>query len=246
MAGLCYYTRDMIEAVFFDLYGTLAGFKPDKFEVQSQACAGFGISLTREGINAGYALADKFMADQNAIEPLGNLSGAARADFFADYERLVLKGCGVEVSREKAGEIWAAVRQVPYGLALFDDVLPVMDMLKQRGLTLGVISNMSDSGEKMLEDFRLTPYVDAVVTSGEVGAAKPHPPIFREALRRAGVDAVNAIHVGDQLGSDVHGARAVGIQPVLLDRDGNFEGYDECPRIETMMELPALLGPVYA
>lgn len=234
----------MIEAVFFDLYGTLAGFKPDKFEVQSEACAQFGIEVTRRGIIVGYAMADAFMADQNAIRPLGQFNHEERADFFAEYERLVLKGCGVNVSREKAGEIWRAVRQVPYSLALYDDVLPVVDMLKMRGLTVGLISNMDGTGEQLLEDMRLTPYVDVVVTSGEVGAAKPHPPIFREALRRAGVEAVNAMHVGDQLGSDVRGALDAGIQPVLLDREGNHPDYTECPRIEGMTELVELLGPV--
>ena len=239
---MCYYTPMMIEAVFFDLYGTLAGFKPDTFEVQSQVCAEFGIEVTRRGIIAGYAMADAFMADQNAVRPLSRLSSDERADFFAEYERLVLKGCGADVSREKAGEIWQAIRQVPYGLALYDDVLPVMDMLKMQGLTLGLISNMSDSGEKTVADLRLTPYMDVVVTSDEVGAAKPHPPIFREALRRAGADAANAMHVGDQLRSDVRGAQNAGIQPVLLDRDGNHPGFAECPRIESLVELAGLLG----
>ena len=232
----------MIEAIFFDLYGTLVGFKPDKFEVQSQACAGFGIEVTPRGIIVGYAMADAFMADQNAIQPVGQLDSEQRAEFFAEYERLVLKGCGVNVSRERAGDIWQAIRQIPYGLALYDDVLPVMDMLKMRGLTLGLISNMDGTGEQLVEDMRLTPYVDVVVTSGEVGAAKPHPPIFREALRRAGVDAANAMHVGDQLRSDVRGAQGAGIQPVLLDREGNHPDYTECPRIEGMMELAGLVS----
>ena len=234
----------MIEAVFFDLYGTLAGFKPDKFDVQSQVCAGFGIEVTRRGIVAGYAMADAFMAEQNAVMPLSRLSSEERAEFFAEYERLVLKGCDVDVSLERAAEIWLALREVPYGLALFDDVLPVMDALKMRGLTLGLISNMSDSGEKTVADLRLTPYMDFVVTSDEVGAAKPHPPIFREALRRAGVDAANAIHVGDQPSSDVRGARDSGIQPVLLDREGNYPQFAECPRIEGMVELVELVARV--
>ena len=50
-----------------------------------------------------------------------------------------------------------------------------------------------------------------------------------------------AIHVGDQLSSDVQGALAVGIRPVLLDRDLNHPGYRECPRIESLYELPGLL-----
>ena len=49
----------MIEAVFFDLYGTLAGFSPSRYEVQSAACAEIGIDVTVQGVLNGYALADR-------------------------------------------------------------------------------------------------------------------------------------------------------------------------------------------
>ena len=48
----------MVQAIFFDVYGTLAGFRPDRFEIQSEACSRFGMELTREGVLRGYALAD--------------------------------------------------------------------------------------------------------------------------------------------------------------------------------------------
>ena len=42
----CYHKTGMIRAVFFDLYGTLAGFSPSRYEIQSEACADFGIEVT--------------------------------------------------------------------------------------------------------------------------------------------------------------------------------------------------------
>ena len=235
----------MITAVFFDLYGTLAGFQPSRFEIQSAACADFGIQVTPEGIVKGYAQADVFMAQQNATLPLRQLDSDARDAFFSEYERLVLEGAGVEVSADKAFEVWRNVRQRPYDLARFDDVLPALDLLKSQGLTLGLISNMNRDGDELAESMGLTPYLDFAVTSKEVGSEKPHAPIFLAALEKAGAAPVEAIHVGDQLTSDIDGARAVGINPVLLDRDLNHQGIESCPRIETLMELPALL-PSYA
>ncbi|MCE2456410.1 MAG: HAD-IA family hydrolase [Dehalococcoidia bacterium] len=232
----------MIQAIFFDLYGTLAGFQPDRFQIQSQACAQFGIEVTPDGILRGYALADAFMSDQNAVQPVRTLSPGERNEFFAEYERRVLRGCGVDVSVRQAAEVWTAVREIPYEMARFDDVLPAMDLLKQQGFTLGLISNMNAPGNQLAEDMGLTPYLDLVVTSGEVGMEKPHPQIFHEALRRASVSAGDAAHIGDQLSSDIDGARNVGIHPVLLDRDRNHTGFSECPRIETLMELPMLMG----
>ena len=231
----------MIKAVFFDLYGTLAGFYPPRYEIQSQACAGFGIQVTPDGVLRGYALADAYMAEQNAVRPLRQRDRQGMNEFFAEYERRVLEGAGIDVTGQQALEIWRAVRNVPYQLTRFDDVLPTMDLLKSHGLTLGLISNMNRDGNELAENLGLTPYLDFAVTSLEVGAEKPHPPIFLAALDRAGVEPREAMHVGDQPTSDIEGARNVGINPVLLDRDGNHTGIQTCPRIETLMELLELL-----
>ena len=232
----------MITTVFFDLYGTLAGFNPSRVEIQSAACEPFGITLTPEGVLKGYALADAFMSEENAALPVRNRDPAATKRFFAEYERLVLQGAGVEVDSDRAWEVWLRVRQQRYEMTRYDDVLPTFDLLKQQGLTLGMISNMNRPGGELAASMGLTPYLDLAVTSGEVGVEKPHPAIYRMALERAGSEPHETVHVGDQLTSDVEGARAVDINPVLLDRDGNHPDYTGCPRITTLMELPGLLG----
>ena len=55
-----------------------------------------------------------------------------------------------------------------------------------------------------------------------VGVEKPDPEIFRIALRRAGVEAAEAVHVGDLYAVDVVGARRAGLEPVLLDPHGRY------------------------
>ena len=232
----------MIKAVFFDLYGTLAGFSPSRYQIQATACADFGIQVTPESILRGYALADAYMAEQNAVRPLRERSREGQNQFFAEYERLVLQGAGVEVSGERALEIWRRVRQVPYQLTRFDDVVPALEVLRSQGLTLGLISNMNRDGAELTRELGLAPYLDFAVTSIEVGAEKPHPPIFLAALEKAGAAPHEAVHVGDQLTSDVEGARGVGINPVLLDRDGNHTAIKGCPRIESLVELPELVA----
>lgn len=232
----------MIKAIFFDLYGTLAGFNPTRFQIQSKACAEYGLEVTPEGVLRGYALADAFMAEQNAVRPLRELERGERNTFFAEYERRVLRGDGLEVSPERARDIWRRIRAMPYELEPFDDVGPALTNLRGKGLTLGLISNMNRPGVELLEELGLAPYLDFAVTSHEVGATKPHPPIFHEALRRACAEPADAVHVGDQLTSDVEGARSVGIAPVLLDRDCNHVGIEGCPRIAGLAELPDVVA----
>ena len=106
----------MIKAVFFDLYGTLAGFKPSRYEVQSQACVDFGIVVTPEGILRGYAAADAYMNEQNAVRPLRLRDSEGRDALFAEYERLVLSGDSLEVTGEQALQIFRRLREIPYEL----------------------------------------------------------------------------------------------------------------------------------
>lgn len=231
----------MLKAVFFDLYGTVAGFEPGRFEVQSMACAEFGITLTPEGVLRGYADADAYMGRENAIHHIGRRTPTERDAFFAEYQQRVVRGSGAEVSLETAGKIWRRIQQIPYELAPFPDAAPTLRILRDRDLITGLISNMDMDGEQLVTNIGLAGLFHVAVTSGDVGAAKPDPTIFRAALARAGVHANEAVHVGDQLSSDVRGALAVGIRPVLLDRDRNHPHYRECPRIESLTELPALL-----
>ena len=212
----------MVKAVFFDMYGTLAGFSPSRYELQSQACADFRIEVTPEGTTKGYAAADAYMNEQNAVHPIRLRDNDGEAQFFGEYDRLVLRGSGVEVTAEQALKVFRRLREIPYSLVPFDDVVPALEQLRSRGLTLGLISNIDKGGSEL--------------------ADKPDPAIFQAALARAEADAEEAVHVGDQPTSDVEGALAAGISPVLLDRDGNHGGYDRCPRIETLRELPPLLA----
>lgn len=103
----------------------------------------------------------------------------------------------------------------------YDDVRPALVACRSHGLRLVVVSNWDVSLHGVLEDLGLRAAIDRVLTSAEAGARKPSPVIFEQALALAGVPAPAAIHVGDSLAEDVAGARAAGIEPVLIRRDGS-------------------------
>jgi putative hydrolase of the HAD superfamily len=92
--------------------------------------------------------------------------------------------------------------------------------LRERGHRLVVVSNWDCALPHWLAGAGLLDLVDGVVTSAGAGAAKPDPAIFAPALEIAAVPPGQALHVGDSLDKDVAGARAAGIRPVLLCRDG--------------------------
>ncbi|MDQ3934731.1 MAG: HAD family hydrolase [Actinomycetota bacterium] len=104
--------------------------------------------------------------------------------------------------------------------AAFPDAAPALRDLRARGHALVVVSNWDSSLREVLGTAGLADLVDDIVPSAEAGAPKPDPAPFRVALAAAGCDPGEAVHVGDSEENDVAGARAAGIRPVLLRRDG--------------------------
>jgi putative hydrolase of the HAD superfamily len=126
----------------------------------------------------------------------------------------------------------------------FDDVMPALRALRRSGLRLVVASNWDASLPDTLRRLGVLEAVDGVVCSAAFGAAKPDPALFAEALRVAGAPPGEAVHVGDSLAEDVVGARAAGIEPLLLVR-GEQPAPAGVAVLRTLAELPALLdrGP---
>ena len=123
---------------------------------------------------------------------------------------------------------------------LYDDVLPALAELGERGYRLGLISNFERWLEEMLVELEVGHIFDVAVISGIEGVEKPDATIYRRALEKAEVDASVAVHVGDSPGLDIAPARSVGMSTVLLDRLGHYEGHDG-HRISSLKELPGLL-----
>jgi putative hydrolase of the HAD superfamily len=121
---------------------------------------------------------------------------------------------------------------------LYDDALPVLELLRERGLKIGLLSNSSRDLDDFVAHHGLN--VDAVLTSHAHGKTKPHESIFHALLDQLGVGPGEAVMVGDTIEDDIEGARAVGMRAVLLDREGRYPEIEG--RLDDLRELPAALG----
>ncbi len=232
-----------IKTVLFDVYGTLATWYPDRYVLHANAATQFGIEVTKEGIDAGYVVAEAYMTRQNSESPIRLMTNEERSRFFARFEQMILEGCGVEVDIDLADQIWREVAKQEYEMVLFDDVLENLNALRERGFIVGVVSNVPSGGDELADQLGLSGSIDFAVTSSEVGVEKPDRRIFDEALRRADeTPADAAVMVGDQIDSDVKGAVGAGIQPVLLDRNDNHTDFVGHPRIKHLDQLLRLLS----
>jgi putative hydrolase of the HAD superfamily len=155
------------------------------------------------------------------------------------FTERIIRGMGGDSDRayEAAAELTRAWEDAG-NFELYDDVLPTLAHLRERGLKLALVSNTARDLDLFVVHHALD--VDAAVSSRAHGKVKPHESIFRAALERLGIGADESAMVGDSPEDDIDGARALGIRPFLLDRDGRFPDADG--RLTDLRELPAALG----
>lgn len=114
---------------------------------------------------------------------------------------------------EPAFDVFDAARNQ---VVFFPDVLPVLEALTSR-YRLVALTN----GNASLQRIGVRHLFYDVVTAVEAGAAKPARPIFEEAIRRAGVNREQVLHVGDHPENDIEGARSAGLRSVWMNRNGS-------------------------
>ncbi len=106
---------------------------------------------------------------------------------------------------------------------------------------LGVVSNFAipECVTKLLHFHGLSDLFDVVVVSGAVNKRKPSPDIFLKALELLGIDAENAVFVGDTIDADIEGAKSVGMKTVYIERRLQETSKGICPdqTIKSMNDL---------
>ena len=142
-----------------------------------------------------------------------------------------VRECAVEIERR-----WERSQN----FSLYDDALPTLELLREHGLKIGLVSNGARDIDEFVVDHGLD--VDVAVGSRGHGWTKPHPSIFRAALERLAVEPEEAAMVGDSPEDDIQGARALGMQAFLLDREDAYP--EHAGRLTDLRALPAALGLV--
>jgi HAD superfamily hydrolase (TIGR01509 family) len=197
-----------LRAVLFDAGNTLVFL--DYARLAEGVGPAVGLSLTAEG------LARHGPAAARAMELA---SGNDRERAAAYIEALFLLS---GVPPESLGQVRDCLSRMHTERHLWSLVAPrsaeSLARLRQAGLKLAVVSNSDGRVEQALEAAGLRQYFDVVIDSALVGVEKPDPRIFHAALEALGVAPDEALYVGDLYEVDVLGARAAGLDAVLLGK----------------------------
>lgn len=162
----------------------------------------------------------------------------------AEAFRQIMASCGVRAADDLVAEMVRQDQELLLANArLYDDVIPFLTRLRDRGIKIAIVSNCTENTRAMLVATGVDKLADELVLSCEVRSAKPSPGIFRHALGRLGVSAEAALFVDDQArfcaGSVAVGIRAAQIVRGELDGQRPAEGVTV---VRSLTEVEAMFG----
>lgn len=121
----------------------------------------------------------------------------------------------------------------------FEETFTVLTKLKEKGLRLALVSNVSTAYKAAFHKLDLASYFDVIVLSSDLGFAKPDKEIYLHALQQLSIAPEEAIMIGDMELPDCDAPRALGIQGYLLDRNGTSGRPDALPSLTALLDLLA-------
>lgn len=223
--------------ILFDLYNTLFKFFPDREITQHQAFKSIGIKVEKNLLKLSIGKADKWFASQTAKNSVHIMNKKQKTEFFIQYEKVIAKNMNLNISKQQSEKMWDFVFNTKSSLKIYDDVEDSFKFLKKNNYTLGIITNIDESGKELLKKLKLSKYISYIITSMDADASKPDPKIFTYALNLFNVPPDRCMFIGDQIDTDVKGAINSGLIPALLDRENQYSGFKDCLKISNLHEL---------
>ena len=228
---------DSYKAIFFDAGGTLLHPFPSVGEIYRDVAAAHGCIVSADETERAF---------REAWLKRDGLSHLA-AHNSEKIERQWWRDLVFEVFSEFGGfkdfdafftELYDVFAQ-PQCWRLYPGTIEVLTAIKKKKKILGIISNWDSRLMGLCEGFGLHLHFDFILASAVFGASKPSPKIFEEALRRAGVEPHEAVHIGDSFEDDIKGARGAGINAILIER---HPGRRRIAGVRTLHSLQELLS----
>jgi putative hydrolase of the HAD superfamily len=215
-----------LEAVLFDLYGTLIDIKTDEYrqevwDILSRFLYYQGVKVEAQTLKDSYfALVHSALHSSDEKYPEVNV-----LDIFIK----ILQDLGLKGSKEffvDIVQLFRTLSMVNFGP--FTDTLSTLEALRG-SFKLGLVSNAQRIFlETEMKMAGLDAMLDVVIVSSDHGFSKPDPRLMAMAVESLGVAADKAVYVGDNSFRDICGAKEAGLHAVLIDRGGSQEEAQSC------------------
>ncbi len=223
-----------IRIVTLDVGGTLVHPYPSVGEVYAEVLASHGIRVAPGDLQARFR--EVFFGRPAAPRP--QVDDAAEKEMWFE---LVSRIAGPFCPPGRLPAVFEDLYETfadPARWRLVEDAVPTIRALQRGGYRTAILSNADSRLRRVLSGLGVTPLVDEVFISAELGFEKPDVRIFRAVESRLQERPEAFLHVGDSMVHDGEGARAAGWAWLVLDG----VSAPASGRIRSLGELPAILG----
>jgi len=219
---------DRYDAIWFDASDTIITIPETETLLQSYL-ADRSIHKSKEQIIA--ALGDAFTHRYYGWKPEDFTACTPQSDqlYWVNFYRYVLDKLGIvsvvddDRIRTMCLELYDLYLS-PQHYVLFEDVVPVLQRLAERGKRMAVVSNFAPNLPHILRDKGIADYLEAIVVSTLVGYEKPDPRIFQHTLDITGMTSSEVLYIGDHETNDIWAPAQVGIDAVRIKRYSYQQG----------------------
>lgn len=135
---------------------------------------------------------------------------------------------GVQDAESIGAHFWEeAMQRLPLGSRLMPYAREILEYLRPRYRMYILSNGFTELQSCKMRSAGIDGYFDGVILSEDIGVNKPNPEIYYHALHVAGVDASDALMIGDNFEVDIEGAHRVGMDQVYYNIEGstNKDGY---------------------
>jgi putative hydrolase of the HAD superfamily len=220
---------DPVKAVVFDLDDTLFDHTGAAVEALRLWLPTVGVAASDESIALWFAAEERHVAEWRA----GRISWAEQR---RGRLRDVLPDGSSLTQDELDARFTGYLARYEAAWRAFPDVEGTLFALAACEVRVGILTNGATAQQRAkLAAIGLADRFEFVLTTEDLGVAKPHPEAYLAACRRFGCDPAAVMHIGDLPDLDVAAPREAGLRSLLIDREGRHGQGDA---LRSLGELP--------
>ncbi|MFP4013113.1 MAG: HAD-IA family hydrolase [Chitinispirillaceae bacterium] len=224
------------KAVFFDAAGTLFHPYPSVGDIYASIAAKHGMKVEVQNVGKAFYEEHSKRERDNPLEASGGVEDEKR--WWKELVEVIFsKLCGLNDFDAFFEELFSYFTTAQ-AWRVYPDVRPTLEELGNRNIVTGVIANWDSRLFSVCRNLDLEKYFQFIFASSVAGSAKPSAEIFNQAVRRSEIALEQSIHVGDSVENDFKGARAAGMDVLIIDRKGTVDRkYASVPTIRSLEEV---------
>jgi len=215
--------------------GTLLSPHPSVGEIYAEVLLEHRIVARPEILNEGFRKAWKA---SHRVPRIGLSEESERKWWREVVYQTVAESCEGDRFEEVFDHLWVTFAETRRW-RLHEGAMEMLRELKTRGYRLGVISNWDNRLLGLLDGLAISPWMESVVISSQVGFEKPDPRIFQAALSQFRLEPRQMLHVGDSDYHDIEPARRIGWKTLKIENGPASRNREDC--ISTLHEILVLL-----